>query len=183
MSDLNTALDTFASDEDWTMMAEHAGIPAPELKAKVMGAIANLTGDASNGLTSQEGAPISDLALTTAQTNDDCISQDFSVSLFEIVGIKGTLKVCGKNASNWSAKLEVCLTVAGASVWCTSYAFGTHNLSVCFSPSVGIAKANLCFDIERHSNKICLNISGNACYWRFGYKCANFDETIFCIPT
>jgi len=182
MADLPKALDTFTSDEDWALMSKQAGVSADQLKAQIHNAIAALDNDAAQGMQTGDDSALADLALSSPQSANNCISQDFEVSLFKVIGIKGTLKVCGSSTSDWTAELKVCLTVAGASVWCTHYTFNPHNMSVCFSPSVGVAKAKLCFGLSIHSNKICLGVSGRACYWRFGWKCAKFDEAIFCIP-
>ncbi|SLN25303.1 hypothetical protein PEL8287_01152 [Roseovarius litorisediminis] len=184
MTDIKTALETHVSDRDWEMMAKHAGMPAAEVKKKVLNGIANSLGaDGTAELTTVSSAPVlSDLALAPRTVADDCATQDFEVSLFKIIGIKGSLKVCGTNTSNWTAELKVCLIVAGASVWCTTYHFDPHNLSVCFSPTVGVAKADLCFTVSIHSNKICLSIKGKACVWGLGWHCGKFNEQLFCIP-
>ncbi|MDN3380747.1 MULTISPECIES: hypothetical protein [unclassified Pseudoalteromonas] len=186
MTDLKKSLQTMVSDKDWEMMAKHAGMSAAEIKKHVIKAIEkDATKGMLNGFSESAGAigEIDNITLgTLSKAKNECLTQDFEVSLFKIIGIKGTLTVCGSSTNDWTATLKVCLIVAGASVWCTQYTFDPHNISVCFSPSVGLAKADLCFRIEIHNNKVCLGLSGKACYWAFGWKCANFNETLFCIP-
>lgn len=182
MSDLTKALNTLVSEKDWEAMSVHAGIPTSKLKSRIQDAISALVSEGADLEDSRAEAPLAGLKLGDLQKEGDCFTRDFEVSLFKIVGIKGSLTVCGTSTSDWTAELKVCLTVAGASVWCTSYKFNSHNLGVCFSPNVGLAKAELCFKILIHSDKVCLGVSGKACYWAFGWHCASFDETLFCIP-
>jgi hypothetical protein len=169
-------IDFRVSDQDWQRMAKHAGIPAEELKAKVLDALASPEAFLARA------TPTTPVISGLTAAGDQCQSQSFEVSLFKIIGVAGTLTLCGTNTSDWSAELQVCLVVAGSKVWCTTYKFDPHNLGVCFSPSVGIAKAKLCFTIQIKNNSACLNISGNACVWGFGWKCGDFDTTVFCIP-
>ncbi len=172
---LSNALESRASDADWQLMAKHAGISPEELKSKVLKALVDLdtTGHSDEAVVHSVSAPTQ---------SGDCQTQSFEVSLFKIIGISGELTLCGTNSTNWSAELKFCLVVAGSKVWCTSYKFDPHNLSVCFSPSVGLAKADLCFALQIENGKACLNVSGKACVWGFGWKCGKFNKTLFCIP-
>jgi len=170
------SIDSHVSQADWDRMAKTAGIPADELKAKVVAALEDpqaLLREAEVSLPT-----ISD----AKKTGSDCETQSFEVSLFKIVGLSGDLTLCGTSSSNWSAELKACLIVAGSKVWCTTYKFDPHNLSICYSPSVGVAKADLCFKIQIRGNRACLNISGKACVWGFGWRCGDFDTTVFCLP-
>jgi len=180
MSDLRTALEKRVSAHDWQVMANHAGTSPEELKDKVLTALTKVVEQRQN---QGEDAAINPIpVLSEAKVNGDCTTQDFSFSLYDIIGIKGSLTLCGSSTSDWSATLKFCLTVAGSSVWCTSYQFDQHNFHVCFSPSVLLAKAKICFNIDIHTNKVCLRLNGNACVWGFGWHCGSFDTTLFCIP-
>lgn len=181
MSDYRKALDTVVSEQDWELMSKHAGLPAATLKEKIIPALEQSF--QGSFLEAQGPGDLSQVKLEDIAEAESCRSQSFEVSLFKIIGIKGTLKLCGTNSSNWTANLEFCLIVAGSSVWCTSYTFDPHHLRICFSPSVGIAKADLCFELQYGNGKICLNVKGQACVWAFGWTCGSFDKTLFCLPT
>lgn len=184
MSDFGTALSSRVSDADWKLMAAHAGKSPEELKAILS------AGLEQHFLLKQKlqyapaptakAAPSVSLAATTQ--SGDCNTQSFNITLFDVIGLSGTLTLCGTSTSDWSAQLKVCLVVLGAEVVCYQFAFDPHNLGVCWSPNVGIAKASICFNLEISSNKVCLNISGNACVWGFGWHCGDFNVTPFCLP-
>lgn len=176
MSDLLKALESRVSPADWERMAKYANVSASVLKIKLLDALQN-QGEVE--LTTAMPFP----RLSDVTPVNDCTSQSFEISLFKIVGLAGTLTLCGdQSTKNWSAELKACLLVADSKVWCTSYRFDPHNISVCFEPNVGVAKAKLCFKLEIANDKICLNINGNACLWAFGWQCGNFDTTVFCLP-
>lgn len=179
MSNLLKALESRVSASDWELMANHAGVSVDELKSNLLN---TLVEEGQKQLKQYEGAvTLPAPVLSKAVVSGDCETQNFEVTLFEIIGVRGSLTLCG-TSSNWSAELKVCLVVAGASVWCTTYTFDAHNLSICFSPSVGIAKAQLCFALNIERDKICLGLNGNACVWAFGWNCGSFDISLFCIP-
>lgn len=180
MSDLLKALESRVSSSDWQIMANHAGVSVDELKNNILHALVEEGNRQLSNKQEDQGAAIP--TLSSIQANGNCESQDFEISLFSIVGVKGSLTLCGSDSSDWSAELKLCLIVAGSSVWCTSYKFDPHNLGVCFSPSVGLAKAKLCFSLNIETNKVCLNLNGNACAWAFGWHCGSFDTSLFCIP-
>ena len=169
------SLKSRVSDADWQRMSKHAGIPAEELKVKLLDALSNLD---QIDQTDEVPAP----QISAVKSSGNCHTQSFSVSLFKVIGISGDLTLCGTNSSNWTAELKVCLIVAGSKVWCTSYQFDPHNLKICYSPSVGLAKADLCFNLKLSGNKACLNVSGKACVWGFGWRCGNFNKSLFCLP-
>ena len=171
MNDIQKAMESLVSDTDLAMMAKHANISPDELKAKLLDAVQN-----------PDAVAVPAPKLSDMKTQNSCHSQSFEVSLFKIIGVSGTLTLCGESSSDWSAELKACLMVAGSEVWCTTYKFDAHNLGVCFSPSVGIAKAKLCFNLQLSGDKACLNINGNACVWAFGWTCGDFDTTVFCLP-
>ncbi len=175
MSDLLKALESRVSAADWQSMAKHANVGADELKARLLEAFEN-----------QEGGKLAEVAstpiLSDVTLSESCKSQSFEVSLFKIIGLSGTLTLCGQSPTDWSAQLKICLLVAGAEVWCTNYKFDPHNLGVCFEPDLVLAKAKLCFKLEDRNNSVCLNINGNACAWIFGWQCGDFDVTVFCLP-
>lgn len=176
MSDMLKAVESRVSPADWQRMAKHAQIGPDELKAKVLKA---LQGHADGkDLAVARTFPV----LSDATKKDSCHTQSFEISLFKIIGLSGSLTLCGDSSTDWSAELKVCLLLAGSEVWCTSYKFDPHNLGVCFEPSVGLAKARLCFNLELGVDKVCLHISGNACVWIFGWQCGDFDTTVFCLP-
>ncbi|MGH1334531.1 MAG: hypothetical protein ACRBFS_00270 [Aureispira sp.] len=179
MSDLLKALESRVSSSDWELMANHAGVSVEELKNNLLSVLVEEGKRQLNNKQEDQGVVIP--VLSSIQANGDCETQDFELSLFKIIGVKGSLTLCG-SGSSWSAELKICLVVAGSSVWCTSYRFDPHNLSVCFSPSVGIAKAKLCFNLDIETNKVCLRLNGNACVWAFGWHCGSFDTSLFCIP-
>lgn len=175
MSDLLKVLESRVSAADWQLMAKHANVGADELKARLLEAFENQEGEKLAALAS---TPI----LSDVTLSESCKSQSFEISLFKIIGLSGTLTLCGQSPTDWSAQLKICLLVAGAEVWCTNYKFDPHNLGVCFEPDLVLAKAKLCFKLEDKNNTVCLNINGNACAWIFGWQCGDFDVTVFCLP-
>jgi len=175
---IKNSIESKVSPESWVKMAETAGVSVDELKDKIINAIEGIGQNVRSVATTADHPTVG--ALT--KSSNDCDSQKFSISLFEIIGLSGELTLCGTSSSDWTASLKVCLVVAGAEVWCTTYKFDPHNLGVCFSPSVGVAKADICFNLNISDDKVCLNINGKACYWAFGWSCGKFDTTVFCIP-
>jgi hypothetical protein len=167
-------LKSIASEEDFNRMAKNASLTPDELKNRILQALQN----DQNALANTIAAPV----ISDLQAVGNCNAQSFEISLFKIIGVKGTLTLCGDSPSNWSAELKMTLIVAGADVWSTSYQFDPHNLGVCFEPNVALAKARLCFNLQLHDNKVCLNIKGNACVWAIYWQCGDFDTTVFCIP-
>ncbi|HWD25636.1 MAG TPA: hypothetical protein VG387_00620 [Rhizomicrobium sp.] len=176
MDDFSRALDSRVSQDDWNRMAGFAGVSPAELKASISSALQSSTA-------AWQSAPTHQTFKVPATTKSaQCETQDFEISLFKIIGVAGSLTLCGTSTSDWSAELQVCLLVAGSKVWCTTYKFDPHNLGVCFSPSVGVAKADLCFALQINGNRVCFNINGKACIWTFGWHCGDFNVTPFCLP-
>ncbi len=178
MSDLMKALESRVSFEDWQRMARYDDVSPDELKHRLLNALQE------SNVVQQVEVPVGgrEVSLSNVTQDGNCHSQEFSISLFDIVGVKGKLTLCGDSSSNWSADLQTCLIVAGASVWCRSVTFDPHHVSVCYNPDVGIAKAHLCFTLQLAPGKICLNLKGEACVWAFGWECGSFDVTPFCLP-
>ncbi len=183
MSELLKALESRVSAGDWKRMAQYADVSADELKAKVLTALQDELESTASLKTEQAAIVAPFPVLSDVEKSGECYTQDFEISLYKIVGLKGSLTLCADSSFDWSAELNVCLVVAGASVWCISYKFDPHNLGVCFEPNVGVAKAKLCFNIETKHDKVCLNLDGKACVLGFfGWNCESFDTTLFCIP-
>jgi hypothetical protein len=179
MSNYATALDTVVSQDDWERMSKHAGVSPAELKAKLIPALEGAFGEGAAETTAARNVP--GVRLMAVEQKGNCSSQSFEVDLFSIVGVGGTLTLCGTNSRNWSAKLKWCLIVAGSEVWCTSYEFNPHDLRVCSSPRLGAVKAKLCYKLKPRHGKICVSIKGRACAWTFGWKCGRFNKALFCI--
>lgn len=156
------------SAEDWAKIAKLANITPEELQSKYEAAVAEHPNN------------LREISVTTSasQDNGNCVRRNFEISLFKIVGIEGYVEFCGTNERDWKATFNVCLTLAGSSVWCTTYTLSPENTSICFHPDLALVKADLCIGIvgSRH----CFNIKGKACYWAFGWHCAEFNETLFC---
>jgi hypothetical protein len=182
MTDFSKALDTMITDADWARMAKEADMPASDLKEKVMTELAAVfEGTADAGRVGNDVGNL-EFTLGEAKESGECHTQEFEISLYKIIGLSGELTLCGTSMDDFSAELKFCLVVAGAKVWCASYSFDPHNLSVCFSPDVGAAKAQICFHLRPRGNSLCLAISGEACIWTIWWQCERFDETLFCIP-
>ncbi len=180
MSDFLKALDAHVSQADWDRMATHAGIPAADVKAKVVAGLQAFIAGAPVAANAQTALPA--FKLGTPSTSGSCTTQTFDITLYDIIGIRGSLTLCGTSPDDWSAELQVCLVVAGASVWCTNSKFDSHNLGICFDINVAVAKVHLCFVLVIGSGRICFNINGQACVWAVWWHCENFNITPFCIP-
>ncbi|MGI5484807.1 hypothetical protein [Streptomyces lavendofoliae] len=79
---------------------------------------------------------------------------------------------------NWSATVTVSQKVAGETIWRAEYALSPEHASATFNPAIGVAKANGTIGI--FGEKFCLRLYGNACYWWFGWRCKDLDETLAC---
>jgi hypothetical protein len=156
------------SDADWQHLAKIANKDADTLKNNYMKAIEDHPKNANS----------IQVSTTDAIEEGSCVRRKFDVSLFKVVGVSGEVKFCGSSGSDWEAHVHICLNVAGDSVWCTNYKLSPHDAHVCFHPHLVVAKAQLCIGIK--GQRSCFNISGNACYWGFGWHCADFDENLFC---
>jgi len=113
-----------------------------------------------------------------AVQSGDCIGRDFDISVFDVLGITGNVEFCATSSDDWSAKLHVCLELAGSSVWCTDYTLSPTNTSICYHPDLTAVKADFCIGIVGQNH--CFNVNGDACYWALSWHCANFNETPFC---
>ncbi|CAK8713166.1 hypothetical protein GCAAIG_02485 [Candidatus Electronema halotolerans] len=172
------AVSSHVSEKDWQMMAAHADMPVDKLKEQILSAISRDAAEPATAAPMVRAAAARMPVLGALKTVDNCKTQPFEVSLYKIVGIGGELKVCG-TPSDWQAELKVCLIVAGAKVWCTSYNFDSHNVTVGFHPNVGLAGADLSLTLSFDVHKICLSAAGSVWYI-FGKE--SFDQRLFCIP-
>lgn len=179
MSNYATALNTVVSEDDWERMSKHAGVSPAELKAKLIPALEGAFGERATEITAARD--VQGVRLMALEQKDNCSSQSFEVDLFSIVGLGGTLTLCGTNSHNWSAKLKTCIIVAGSEVWCTTYKFDPHDLSVCFNPNAAAVKGKFCYKLKLRRGKICASVKGRACVWTFGWKCRSFKKALFCI--
>ena len=112
------------------------------------------------------------------KTSNECIRQNFDITLFDILGIRGYVEICG-TPEDWSLKLHICIVLLGAEVWCQDFVLSTSNPHLCVEVNLFTVKAKLCFGVR--GSRACFYISGEACYWAFGWHCASFDETIVCL--
>ncbi|MCP2169109.1 hypothetical protein [Goodfellowiella coeruleoviolacea] len=92
------------------------------------------------------------------------------------VGVKGTYSP--QSDGTWTISLTLALKVTGRVVWETTYSLSPENYYVRLQPNVGIAKADV--TIGLYGQKRCLQVSGNACYWWFAYRCVDFNQTLLC---
>lgn len=162
----STAL-TAVSTADWEKLASGAEVSPAELQSKYEAAVASAAGVHRVTASSAD-----------AEAAADCIGKTFGIDLLGVIGIDGSVQFCGSGSNDWSATLDVELKVAGVSVWHTTYTLSPTNASVCFSPDVGVAKAEICIGIVGSNH--CFNIHGSACYWSWTWHCADFNETLFC---
>ena len=158
------------SKEDWSQLAKLANTTPEKLQSQYESLLA-----------SNHPQALREISVSTSEaaaSSGDCVRRNFEISLFKIVGLEGYVEFCGSSGDDWQATFHICLTLAGSSVWCTTYTLSSQNTSICFNPDLALVKAELCIGIvgSRH----CFNIRGKACYWAFGWHCADFNETLFC---
>lgn len=181
MSDLRKALESKVSDEGWQRMAASANMSIADVKEKILPALEDCARKLSTEVETKrsflEAMPI----ISDVTADGNCHSISFAADLHKIIGVSGTVTLCGTSIHDWSARVQICLVVAGAEVWCENFEMGADNLKYCVSPNMGIAKADICFSLE-FSSKMCFRITGEACIWALGWHCGNVDVTPFCIP-
>ena len=119
-----------------------------------------------------------EVKLGKAEKDNNCIRRDFEISLFKVLGIRGYVQLCG-TPENWQARLHICLVLRGDEVWCQDFVLSNLNPHICIEVNLVAVKAKLCFGLR--GSQSCFYISGEACYWAFGWHCASFDETIVCL--
>jgi hypothetical protein len=112
------------------------------------------------------------------ETDDNCRQADFDIGLFDILAIRGHVRFCG-TPENWVLRHRVNIVLFGEQVWSHEFTLTSQNPSLCLEVNLGAVKAKLCFGVR--DRRSCVYISGEACYWAFGWHCANFDETILCL--
>lgn len=157
------------TNDDWAKLARQANTTPEKLRSQYEALLAN----------HPEGLREISVNVTESKASSgDCVRRDFEISLFKIVGVSGYVEFCGSSGSDWKATFKICLTLAGSSVWCTEYTLSSQNASICFHPDLALVKADLCIGIV--GSRLCFNIKGKACYWAFGWHCAEFNETLFC---
>ena len=179
MSDFLKLVDAQVSAEDWQLMAKHAGMPADELRTKILGGLSQNQNEARQ---SQNISALQEMSLSDVETDaDGCQTVKVDIPL-PVPGLstKVTATFCFKSATDWSARIEICLVVFGQTVRCQSFTLDPHHTEVCLKFDVFLASLKVCLSLVFRPGRICLNISGEACL--VGAGCEKFDETIFCIP-
>lgn len=177
MSDLRQAIELKMGDAEWEDMARVAGEDTTALKEKIIVALEQY--DKGEGIVERKGVRLSEAP--PSEVKKGCQSQRYAFDIWGVVGISGTLTLCGSDMNDWYADMRLCLVVASSEVWCTTYRFDNTHLEVCVNPNVGVAKANICAGISQNGTRLCLHLSGSGCYWIFGWRCGDFDVTPVCL--
>ncbi len=143
---------------------------------KVQAAYSNFINDKSQHLRKKE------MKLGDAEFTEDCAKREFELSIFEALGIKGHVELCG-SVERWSAKLKVGLVLFGGVIWETDYVLSSTEASVTYNPDLWLVKASLTIGIK--GSNLCVYIKGHGCYYApFKWHCSDeFDETLFCFQS
>ncbi len=158
------------SDEDWAGLARLANTTPEEIRTRYEALLdKQLNGRQKVSVTL--GEPL------MSGESEECISRNISINL-GLSAINGTIRFCGTSIINWSATVHLCIDLAGSPIWCTDFILTPFNSKICFHPDLFVLKSSFCVSIE--GSKLCLVISGEACYWAFGWHCENFSETLTC---
>lgn len=177
MSDFTKALDNVVNESDWKRMAGTAGLSVADLKSRIVPA---LEAEASNV---DQDPTVPEFSLTDVAAPEGCLTREFEISIWKFVGLKCKFTLCGTSASDWEAKVELCLIVAGACVLKKTFVLDPHHIGSCFKYDANITKVDLCFELVIKSDKICPNIHGRVgLWWPFSWHYENFDITPFCVP-
>jgi len=156
------------ADSDWARIAKLANTTPDQIRSAYESA---LTGHPENLRVKSftRGNPIK---------SGDSIRVNFDIGLYKTLSLDGYVEFSGTSSTDWSAAFHVCLELAGNSVWCTDETLTPSNAQICYHPDLAAVKADLCFAIQ--GSNLCFNVSGDACYWAFGWHCGNFNETVHC---
>lgn len=167
MADQKQVIESIGA-EKWERLAELTEKPASELQSKYADFVDSLP----------RPLPKTQVTSTKAKkTTDDCTEKNFDISLLDVIGIRLGVKFCG-DSSDWSADVKLCLLAFGDELSCYNLHLDSQNAEICLSPNFGIAKFQICVGL-RGSN-VCLYVKGEACFWAFGWHCADFNEQLFC---
>jgi hypothetical protein len=155
------------SAADWSRLGKLAKADPKALQSQYEAFVAGHPQDL-RAIEVKRGAP---------QQAADCVTRDFSISLFKVLGLNGYVKFCGP-ADDWTATFHICLELFGSNVWCTDYTLSPSNASICYNVDLAAVKASFCVAIQGANH--CFNIKGEGCYWAFTWHCKDFNETLFC---
>jgi hypothetical protein len=160
---------TAIPEDEWQDVAKRIGVNPDQLKKDYEAVIS----DPRN---------LREMSVNIGQQvkSDDCVSTPFEFSFFKVLGIKGEVKFCGTNTSNWTATVDVCLTLLGNQVACHKFELDSTHLEYCYNIDVRLAKAKVCFGVN--TRDLCLYTRGKACAWALGWHCQDFDQRIICLP-
>jgi len=156
------------SDDDWAGLAKLANTTPQQIRSRYEAALAGHPGNLR----------VKNVTRGNSVKSGDCIRRDFDISLFDLIGLNGYFEFCGTSSTDWNAAVHVCLNVAGAPIWCTDFTLTPSNAQICYSPQFTVVTATLCFAIQ--GSNLCFNVSGQVFHWAFGWKCEDFNETLFC---
>ncbi|MDW8808750.1 hypothetical protein P1P68_29145 [Streptomyces scabiei] len=171
-------------DSAWERLAELAGqsswqgekVDADHLRNMYADKVQQFLANPDRHLTANRQLDVRS-QLQVTKTDDGTLKLGpYELSFFDIIGV--TLEGDFTPGEHWSANLKASLKIVGAVVWQTEYSLSPEHASIHINPSLPIASLDA--TVGLYGSKLCLRISGEGCYWWFGWNCQKFDETLVC---
>ncbi len=159
------------TDDQWVELAKESGLAPDEFKRHYVDAISR-----DEAL----GAEPGEVTLGTLETVQRCKKQDFSADVWKIVGVNGTLTLCGPE-SDWSLTPVINWTVANVKVWTRKYTFSKAKQEIHDGFELVAVRASYTLGIK--TDGWCVYVKGSAGYWKGTWKDSKFDKTLLCFRT
>ena len=156
------------TDEQWAELAKLSGLPPDEVKRRYADAISQ-----DEALGAAEG----EVVLGTPETLDRCKVQPFSASIWKIVGVNGTLKLCGPE-SDWSLTAVLNFTAADVPVATRKYTLSRRKAEIQDKFELFAVRAS--YKLGMKTDGWCVYLGGSVGYWKGKWYDHRFDKTLFC---
>lgn len=156
------------TEEQWAELAKASGLPPDEVRRRYIEAI---TQDEALGAAEAE------VVLGTPETLDRCKVQPFSASIWKIVGVNGTLKLCGPE-SDWSLTTVLNFTAADVRVMTREYTLSRRKAEIHDEFELFAVRAS--YKLGLKTDGWCVYLGGSVGYWKGKWYDHGFQKTLFC---
>ena len=155
------------TDAQWAEFAKESGLPPEEAKRRYLDAASH-----------DDGVALSqDVTLGQMVTVDRCKEQPFNASIWKIIGVKGSMKLCGPE-SDWVLTLTITFIVAGMDVATRTYTLSKKKAEVHDTIELFVFRAS--YTIALTTDRWCVKIGGSVGYWKGTWHDHGFNKTLFC---
>ncbi len=159
------------TDAEWAEIAKESGLAPAEVKRRYLDALGrdDLVG------ADAPGEPV--VSLGEMVTLARCKEQPFEASIWKMIGIKGSMKLCGPE-DNWSMTLKLIFVLAGVDVASRTYTLSKKKAEMHDTIELFVFRAS--YTIGMTTDKWCVVIGGTVGYWKGKWFDHGFKKKLFC---